>query len=142
MINISYHLTQTRDHLIQLLQKRNWINHYTLIKNYFDYEFQQNIIDNKVEAYNLVLPEHKTYEEVNVEGDPASIISKVIGKDADGLTMGLQFGGGVEFGKLGIDLRWERAFSGIKSKLVSNLGNLFISILTISSIFVSVNKSA
>jgi len=49
---------------------------------------QQNIIDNKVEAYNLVLPEHKTYEEVNVEGDPASIISKVIGKDADGLTIG------------------------------------------------------
>ena len=38
--------------------------------------------------------------------------------------MGLQFGGGVEFGKLGIDLRWERAFSGIKSKLVSNLGNV------------------
>jgi hypothetical protein len=51
-------------------------------------------------------------------------INDITSVDADGLTMGLQFGGGVEFGKLGIDLRWERAFSGIKSKLVSNLGNV------------------
>ena len=51
-------------------------------------------------------------------------ISDISTVDADGFTMGLQFGGGVEFGKLGIDLRWERAFSGIKSKLVSNLGNV------------------
>ena len=34
---------------------------------------------------------------------------------ADGFTMGLQFGGGIELGKLGIDVRWERAFSGIES---------------------------
>ena len=33
--------------------------------------------------------------------------------------MGLQFGGGVEFGKLGIDLRWERAFSGIESTFLA-----------------------
>ena len=39
--------------------------------------------------------------------------------------MGLQFGGGIEFGKLGIDLRWERAFSGVESTLVDTVaGNV------------------
>ncbi|MGK0414552.1 MAG: hypothetical protein ACJA1B_002779 [Polaribacter sp.] len=40
--------------------------------------------------------------------------------DSKGFTMGLQFGGGVEFGKLGIDIRWERAFSGVGSSFVNN----------------------
>ncbi|MFT4646682.1 MAG: hypothetical protein ACI8ZX_003114 [Planctomycetota bacterium] len=44
--------------------------------------------------------------------------------DTDGFTMGLQFGGGVEFGKLGIDIRWERAFSNIESSFTGNLGNV------------------
>jgi hypothetical protein len=44
--------------------------------------------------------------------------------DSNGFTMGLQFGGGVEFGKLGIDVRWERAFSGVQSSFVGNLGNV------------------
>lgn len=44
---------------------------------------------------------------------------------ADGFTMGLQFGGGIELGKLGIDVRWERAFSGIESTLVdTTAGNV------------------
>jgi hypothetical protein len=46
-------------------------------------------------------------------------ISDISTVDADGFTMGLQFGGGVEFGKLGIDLRWERAFSGIESTFLA-----------------------
>ena len=41
--------------------------------------------------------------------------------DSKGFTMGLQFGGGVEFGKLGIDIRWERAFSGVGSSFVNNV---------------------
>lgn len=40
--------------------------------------------------------------------------------DADGFTAGLTFGGGIEFGKIGIDVRWERAFSGIESSFVNN----------------------
>ncbi len=42
--------------------------------------------------------------------------------EADGFTVGLQFGGGIELGKLGIDVRWERAFSGIESTIVGNTG--------------------
>lgn len=49
-------------------------------------------------------------------------ISDITSVESDGFTVGMQFGGGVEFGKLGIDVRWERAFSGIESALVSNLG--------------------
>jgi hypothetical protein len=45
--------------------------------------------------------------------------------DSNGFTMGLQFGGGVEFGKLGIDVRWERDFSGVESSFVGGtLGNV------------------
>lgn len=44
--------------------------------------------------------------------------------DADGFTVGLQFGGGIEFGKLGIDVRWERGFSDVESSFVGNLGNV------------------
>jgi hypothetical protein len=46
-------------------------------------------------------------------------INDISSIDSKGFTMGLQFGGGVEFGKLGIDLRWERAFSGIESTFLS-----------------------
>jgi len=42
--------------------------------------------------------------------------------ESEGFTMGLQFGGGIELGKLGIDVRWERGFSGIESTLVSATG--------------------
>ena len=33
----------------------------------------QNIIDNKLEAYSLVLPGFDKYDEVDVDGDPASV---------------------------------------------------------------------
>lgn len=35
-------------------------------------------------------------------------------------SMGLQFGAGVEFGKLGIDVRWERSLSDAETKFVDN----------------------
>ncbi|ARV05583.1 hypothetical protein BTO04_02220 [Polaribacter sp. SA4-10] len=41
---------------------------------------------------------------------------------SDGFTVGLQFGGGIELGKLGIDVRWERAFSGIESTFLRETG--------------------
>ena len=49
-------------------------------------------------------------------------ISDITSVESDGFTLGMQFGGGIEFGKLGVDVRWERAFTGIESALVSNLG--------------------
>ena len=51
-------------------------------------------------------------------------ISDITNVDAEGFTVGLQFGGGVEFGKLGIDVRWEKAFSDIESSFDSSLGNV------------------
>lgn len=51
-------------------------------------------------------------------------ISDISSVDSNGFTVGLQFGGGIELGKLGIDVRWERAFSGIESSLVGNLGSV------------------
>ena len=51
-------------------------------------------------------------------------INDISSVDADGFTVGLQFGGGVEFGKLGIDVRWERGFSNLESSFVGNLGNV------------------
>lgn len=51
-------------------------------------------------------------------------VSDISNVDADGFTVGLQFGGGVEFGRLGIDVRWERAFSDVESSFVGNLGSV------------------
>ena len=41
----------------------------------------------------------------------------------DGFTVGVQFGGGIELGKLGIDIRWERAFSGVESTFIGIAGD-------------------
>tara|TARA_B110000967_G_C18895479_1_gene570313 strand:+ start:2316 stop:2897 length:582 start_codon:yes stop_codon:yes gene_type:complete len=52
-------------------------------------------------------------------------IDDISSVESNGFTVGLQFGGGVEFGKLGIDVRWERAFSGIESSFIGrNLGDV------------------
>jgi len=46
-------------------------------------------------------------------------ISDIADVETDGFTVGLQLGGGIEFGKLGIDVRWERAFSDVESSFLS-----------------------
>ncbi|TXD51744.1 MULTISPECIES: porin family protein [unclassified Polaribacter] len=51
-------------------------------------------------------------------------IDDISSVDSNGFTMGLQFGGGIEFGKLGIDVRWERAFSGVESSFGGSLGDV------------------
>lgn len=51
-------------------------------------------------------------------------VSDISSVDGDGFTVGLQFGGGLEFGRLGIDVRWERAFSDVESSFVGNLGSV------------------
>ncbi|TYP98865.1 outer membrane protein with beta-barrel domain [Tenacibaculum adriaticum] len=40
--------------------------------------------------------------------------------NADGFTVGIQLGAGVELGKIGLDIRWERGFSDTESEIVSN----------------------
>lgn len=42
----------------------------------------------------------------------------------DGFTVGLQLGGGIELGKLGIDVRWERGFNGIESSFLNGTTNV------------------
>lgn len=45
--------------------------------------------------------------------------------DSDGFSVGLQLGAGVELGKLGLDIRWERALSDTEAEFVdSNVGNV------------------
>ncbi|MEX6625733.1 porin family protein [Tenacibaculum salmonis] len=39
--------------------------------------------------------------------------------EADGFSMGIQLGAGVDLGKFGIDVRWERAFSDTESSLLN-----------------------
>ncbi|SFW14344.1 Outer membrane protein beta-barrel domain-containing protein [Sinomicrobium oceani] len=40
--------------------------------------------------------------------------------DTDSFTLGMQMGLGVEFGSLGLDVRWERGLSDSEAKIVSN----------------------
>ncbi len=47
--------------------------------------------------------------------------------DSDGFSLGLQLGAGVELGKLGLDVRWERALSDTEAKFVDNNTNQNIS---------------
>jgi len=47
-------------------------------------------------------------------------ISDIQDIKGDGFTVGLQFGGGIEIGKLGIDVRWERSFNDIESTFLDN----------------------
>lgn len=42
----------------------------------------------------------------------------------DGFTVGLQFGGGIEIGNLGLDIRVERGFNGIESTFLNGTTNI------------------
>jgi hypothetical protein len=50
-------------------------------------------------------------------------LSEITDVKTDGFTAGVQFGGGIEFGKLGIDIRWESAFSSVKSTISKIVGD-------------------
>lgn len=51
-------------------------------------------------------------------------ISDISDVETNDFSMGIQFGGGIELGKLGIDVRWERSISKIESKLFNSLGSI------------------
>lgn len=45
-------------------------------------------------------------------------ISDIPDVDGNGFTVGLQLGAGIEFGKLGVDIRWERGFNDVESSFL------------------------
>ena len=53
-------------------------------------------------------------------------LSTVTNVSLDKLSLGIQSGFGLEFGKLGIDLRWERGLSNTEASFVDGLGNFTI----------------
>ncbi|WP_088322886.1 porin family protein [Polaribacter tangerinus] len=54
--------------------------------------------------------------------DSGFSFSDISDVDTDNFTVGLQFGAGIEIGKIGVDVRMERGFSGIESRIVGNTG--------------------
>ncbi|MCF2875830.1 MULTISPECIES: porin family protein [unclassified Tenacibaculum] len=46
-------------------------------------------------------------------------ISDITNVKADGFSVGMQLGAGIDLGKLGLDVRWERAFSDTESSLLN-----------------------
>ena len=65
--------------------------------------------------------------------DPASFqyildqdfsISDIPNVEGDGFTVGLQFGGGIELGRLGIDVRWEQVFNDTESRFLDGTTNV------------------
>ena len=51
-------------------------------------------------------------------------ISDIPNVEGDGFTVGLQFGGGIELGRLGIDVRWERGFNDTESRFLDGTTNV------------------
>lgn len=58
-----------------------------------------------------------------IDGDLS--IDNVKDVDANGITVGVQAGLGVELGKIGLDVRWERGFSDLESNLIGDAGDKF-----------------
>lgn len=50
--------------------------------------------------------------------DQSFSINDIKNVNGDGFTVGLQFGGGIELGRLGLDVRWERGFNDIESSFL------------------------
>lgn len=51
-------------------------------------------------------------------------ISDIPNVEGDGFTVGLQFGGGIELGRLGVDIRWERGFNDTESRFLDGTTNV------------------
>lgn len=107
---------------------------YTALKSEVNFSPVANPNDNTVVDYSFkkidvpVLVGKKFLKVVHVFAGPS--FQYIINGDldwkqvkevtTDGFTMGLQLGAGVELGKLGLDVRWERGFSDTESQLISN----------------------
>lgn len=53
-------------------------------------------------------------------------LNTVTNVSLDKLSLGMQYGFGLEFGKLGIDVRWERGLSSTEASFADSLGNFTI----------------
>ncbi|MEN8914089.1 MAG: porin family protein [Polaribacter sp.] len=62
-----------------------------------------------------------SFQYVLAQGFDVSDIPEVTG---DGFTVGLQIGAGIEFGKLGIDVRLERGFNDIESRFLDGTSSI------------------
>lgn len=65
---------------------------------------------------------------INSDLKSSDIYNEIKEDGFDSFSMGMQFGAGVEFGKLGVDLRWERGLSdteadflGISDDIINNI---------------------
>jgi len=104
---------------------------YTNLENEVKYKFTGKMTSYSFQKIDLpILIGKKVFGIGNVYAGPSfqyilnpdfsfSDISEV---DADGFTVGFQFGGGIELGNFGIDLRLERAFSAIESSFIGTTG--------------------
>ena len=52
--------------------------------------------------------------------DAATSAYDDLSTDTSGITVGAQFGAGLEFGNFGVDVRWERGFTDVESKLIGD----------------------
>lgn len=51
--------------------------------------------------------------------------NEILNTEANGFTIGLVAGAGVELGKIGLDVRWERSFNDVESTLITDsVGNI------------------
>ena len=62
-----------------------------------------------------------SFQYILKQGFSMSNISDVKGDD---FTIGIQYGVGIELGKIGLDIRWERGFSSIESSIIEGSTNI------------------
>ena len=105
---------------------------YTNLENEVKYKFTGKMTSYSFQKIDLpILIGKKVFGIGNVHSAPSFqyilnsdfSFSDISDVKADGFTVGFQFGGGIELGNLGIDLRFERAFSAIESRFIGNTGS-------------------
>ena len=104
---------------------------YTNLENEVKYKFTGKMTSYSFQKIDLpILVGKKVFGIGNVYAGPSFqyilnpdfSFSDISDVKADGFTVGFQFGGGIELGNFGIDLRLERAFSAIESRFIGTTG--------------------
>ena len=104
---------------------------YTNLENEVKYKFTGKMTSYSFQKMDLhILVGKKVFGIGNVYAGPSFqyilnpdfSFSDISDVKADGFTVGFQFGGGIELGNFGIDLRLERAFSAIESRFIGTTG--------------------
>ena len=104
---------------------------YTNLENEVKYKFTGKMTSYSFQKIDLpILVGKKVFGIGNVYAGPSFqyilnpdfSFSDISDVKADGFTVGFQFGGGIELGNFGTDLRLERAFSAIESRFIGTTG--------------------